>query len=73
SVDENLVFTDINLKSGGFENLKVGDKLISIDGQKTASKSSLKSLLSKITKKEVKFLVERNGFMFFVTIKTKRS
>ncbi|MFP4485552.1 MAG: PDZ domain-containing protein [Campylobacterales bacterium] len=73
SVDKNLVFTDINLKSGGFENLKVGDKLISIDGQKTASKSSLKSLLSKITKKEVKFLVERNGFMFFVTIKTKRS
>jgi hypothetical protein len=72
SVDNTLVFTSIQRRGGGFENLKIGDKLISIDGQQIASKSSLKPLLSKITKEEVKFLVERDGFMFFVTIKTER-
>ena len=57
----------------GFEQLRKGDKIITINRMDVHSISDIKRVLSKITTNDIKMLIERDNFMFFISLEGRRS
>ncbi|MDX1809117.1 MAG: PDZ domain-containing protein [Sulfurospirillaceae bacterium] len=48
--------------------LKVGDKLLQVDGKSVKNQDDVKRYLSKMSKKDIHLLFDRNDFQFFVKV-----
>lgn len=57
----------------GFEQLKRGDRIVAINRVEVNSMDDIKRVLSKITTNDIKMLTERDNFMFFISLKGRRS
>ncbi len=60
-----------NLQKGSFAQktgLRIGDKLLQIDRKNVANEDDIRRIFSKIKKKEVNLLFDRDDFQFFVKV-----
>lgn len=72
-IDNRAVVKSLEAPKYGFAQLKPGDKIISINQIPVHGIADIKDALSKIRTNEMKFLIERDNFMFFLTIDGQRS
>jgi len=72
-IDKNMRVVSVKNQNYGFAQLKKGDEIISINRQNIDSIPSLKGVLSKITTNDIKMLIERDNFMFFISLEGQRS
>lgn len=71
-IDNKAIVKSLRHPKYGFEQLKLGDKIISINQIPVRGIADIKDALSKIRTNEMKFLIERDNFMFFITIDGQR-
>ena len=58
---------------GDCKNLKVGDKIISINGERVSSVNDVKKAIASLNASDVKLVCERDGKEISVTVKPKKS
>ena len=73
NITDNFIISSVkSTAKNGFEKLKIGDKIIQINGKKTPTGyNNIIRMLGETPDKEQKWLVSRDDFQFFIEVNTK--